>query len=354
MKAKRYIVFICTLYSVFCVPISAHSLIGIGVRGGGQLFLPTVAQDVNTEAQGNIGGFGAIDVRYTYQGWISDYVSMGFLVGAGFGYGTSGLQGVHTDQYTNIDYLNNPIDYTIDAQYRLADKWMQANASLMLAFCFSNVTLNIGPRLLFPVSAKSDLTIDAARINAYYPTYDVNVTDQLITGVLATPSTQSVPSFIPKYHVLLGAEVGYEWSLTDWTDIGVQAFADVSLWSPQSPNPLTTNPLIQVSPIMGTNEPVPTVTVNTLDGQIAGLRYVDFGLRAYVSFCVTPGGKYRNNFDSSRDTKRHQNRYMWERSRYRNVHNARNARNGRNSRNARNGRGSRNTRSTQRYPHRTR
>ena len=284
--------------------------------------IPSAAEKSTADVRSGLGGVGGVDLRYTFYSCIGT-TGIGFTVGAGFGYGSTALKGTNTDQYTNMDYLSNRIDYTIDSKFRQTDKFAQANASLMLALCFGNFTLNIGPRFMLPISPSSNLTIEEAHINAYYPTYDVNVTDQMITGVLATPYTQSVSSFLPKYNVLMGAEIGYEFGITDKTFLGFQLYADIAVWSQLSP--ITKNevnralaaenhqsPLLSVSPITDPSNPVPEVSVNSLNGQISGMRYVDFGLRAYVAFSVGKESDRQNShFNSRRDTKYHRNRYRW-------------------------------------------
>lgn len=310
MKNIKYQI-ACMLFLVLCLPISAHnSLIGIGVRGGGQMYLASSASttgDINSA----IGGVGGIDLRYTFHGFFTDRIGMGFVVGVGLGYGSTKLKGTNTDQYTNYDYLLNRIEYTVDSKFHQTTKFTQANASLMLAFCFGNFTFNIGPRFMMPVSPSSTLTFDEAHINAYYPKYDVNVRDQLVTGVLSTPATQSVSSLTPAYDVLLGAELGYEWNITDKTSLGIQLFADISVWSNHTPYTINNKPLIQVGKISDALNPVPTVTVNTIDGRIGSLRYLDFGLRAFVAFSVAQKQKYNSRIHPPRDTRKHHNRYLW-------------------------------------------
>ena len=121
----------CLLFVILCLPISAHnSLIGIGVRGGGQMYLPSAAAGSTAKIQGAIGGVGSLDLRYTFYGCFTDRIGMGFVVAAGVGYGSTGLKGTNTDQYTNYDYLNNRMDYTVDSKFHQTTKGVQADASL--------------------------------------------------------------------------------------------------------------------------------------------------------------------------------------------------------------------------------
>ena len=309
LKAKK-IVILCTLYSVLCTPLLAHtSQIGLGVRGGGQMFMPSGGGELKS----SMGGVGGVDLRYTFYGTVDDQIGVGFAVGAGVGYGTTTLKGTHTDQYTNIDYLNNRIDYTNEAKYHIADKFAQANASLLFAFRYSGFTINLGPRLMLPFSSSSSFTIDKAHISAYYPQYDVSVVDKPITGVLETPYTNHKSQITNhKYSVLFGAELGYEWSLTDKFCVGVQLYADVAVWD-KKPSAISHQPsaLIEVAPITDSANPKPSVTVNPTGIQINSMRYLDFGVRAYIALSVAQDRGYRHHFNSRRDTRKHRNRYLW-------------------------------------------
>ena len=188
VNAKR-IILLCTLYSVLCTPLSAHtSMVSIGVRGGGQTFLSSTT-DPSSSVQGTFGGTGTVDLRYTFYGCLTDRFGIGFTLGAGVGYGSTGIKGNHTDTYTNFDYLGNQMDYTVSSAFKQTDRFAKGEATLMASFCFGNVILNIGPRFMIPFSASSSLTITEANIDAYYPTYNVHVVNEQITGKLETPYT---------------------------------------------------------------------------------------------------------------------------------------------------------------------
>ena len=309
MKSEKFIVLICTLYSVLCTPLWAQtSMLSIGVRGGGQTFLPTAAVGATGEVKPGIGGTGALDVRYTYYGSVASQVQLGVAVGAGFGYGTTGIKGTNLDSYTNIDYLGNKMDYSIDATYSLKDQFAKVDVSLLLAMRFGGVTLNVGPRFMLPFAATGTVTISEASIDAYYPLYNVHVTDLLITGKLETPYTDTRASNLPRMNVLVAAEIGYEWRLNQHA-LGVQLFAEAAVWSKQTPNPLTPNPLIQVNPITSAENPVPSVTVGSAESFVSGRRYIGVGVRAYYAFHIE---HIRiRQFKPRGDSRDHRNRYLW-------------------------------------------
>ena len=308
---KCKILILCTLYSVLCTPLWAQtSMLSIGVRGGGQTYLPTAAVGATGEVKPGIGGTGALDVRYTYYGSVASQVELGFAVGAGFGYGAAGIKGTNMDSYTNIDYLGNKMDYSIDATYSLKDQFAKVDVSLLLAMRFGGVTLNVGPRFMLPFATSSALTIRQSAIDAYYPAYDVHVRDQLITGKLTTPYTLPHTAIIPRYSLLVAAEIGYEWSLSKQSSLGLQLYADVGVWNSADKNPAPISPLIQVSPITSQENPVPTVTVGDIAPMIKELRYIDFGVRVYYAFSIESDKGYKSRFNT-RDTRLHHNRYLW-------------------------------------------
>lgn len=321
MKGNRYIVFLGLCAG--CIGALAQtSMLSIGVRGGGQTYLPTAAVGANGEIKPGIGGAGALDVRYTYYGQLTDRFELGFAVGAGIGYGTTSIKGKNTDTYSNTDYLGNKMDYSVKSTYLLTDRFAKVDVSLLLALSFYHVTLHIGPRFMLPFAASGTTTITQASIDAYYPAYNVHVVDQLITGKLSIPYTLPHTAIIPRYSLLVAAEVGYEWSLSGQSSLGLQLYADVGVWNqpspsnpliPSSTNPLilsSTNPLIQVSPITSQENPVPTVTVGDIAPMIKDLRYIDFGLRVYYAFSIESDKGYKSRFNT-RDTRLHRNRYYW-------------------------------------------
>ena len=290
-------------------PLSAQtSMLSIGVRGGGQTYLPTAAVGATGEVRPGIGGAGALDVRYTFYGQLADRFELGFAISAGIGYGVAPLKGSNTDNFTNTDYLGNRMDYTINSDFTQRDKFAKIDLSLLFAMHFGGVTLNIGPRFMMPFAASSALTIRQSAIDAYYPAYDVHVVNQLITGKLETPYTENRPSNISKYHLLVAAEIGYEWRFNRHA-LGVQLFAEAAVWSKQSSISNYQSPMIVVSPISDASNPVPVVTVGSVESFVAHRRYLDFGIRAYYAFNIEHVVEHR--FKPRGDTRDHRNRYYW-------------------------------------------
>lgn len=307
---RKIALLICTLYSVLCTSLLAQtSMLSIGVRGGGQTYLPTTAVGATGEVKPGIGGTDGLDLRYTYYGSVGGQVELGFGIGAGFGYGAASLKGTNTDLYSNTDYLGNTIDYTITSAFTQTDRFAKIDASLLFAMRFGGVTLNIGPRFMLPLAANRSLTINQANIDAYYSAYDVHLVNQLITGKLETPYTENRPSNISKYNLLIAAEIGYEWRMTNQHALGVQLFAEAAVWSNQLPITNNQSPIISVSPISDASNPVPLVTVGSVESFVTNRRYLDFGIRAYYAFHIEH--IHIRQFKPRGDSRNHRNRYLW-------------------------------------------
>lgn len=108
----------------------------------------------------------------------------------------------------------------------------------------------------------------------------------------------------------MALEIGYEWHLTDRHILGLQAFADIAVWSPKSPMTNDQSPIIRVAPILNANDPVPSVTVNA-PSSITRRRYLDFGIRAYYAFSFENTSSRSRRHPHARDTRDHHNRYLW-------------------------------------------
>lgn len=312
MMNRRLLLIVYGL-SLWLSPLLAQSSVfSLGVRGGGQLWLPKSADPSQVSIQCGPGGNGVFDLRYSFYGCMAnDIVGLGFTLGAGVGYGSTAIDGTQQRTFTNTDYLDNPLEYTTEVSFRRADRFATGEASLMLALGIGGFVLNIGPRFMLPFNVNSTNTITDATITAYLPTYDVPITNEAITGRLNTPYTiDDAPTALPQYQVLLGVEAGWEFVLSreakGW--MGVQLYADLGVWDSGSENKYKQLPILVVSSIPGEGLDAP-VKVNSPDGWIQSRRYLDFGVRVYYSFPV--GANSHERRINTRDTRGHRNRYRY-------------------------------------------
>ena len=290
MKGIRWIVVLWA--SLMLSPMMAQtSALVVGLRGGATIL--------------DVGGTGMVDLRYAWYGDLTGGCHLGLAVGAGIGYGQINFKGSESLAYSRTDYLGNTIDYSIDADYKQANRYASAEISLLAAFRMSGFTLNIGPRFMLPFGCSAKQTITRAEIVAYYPLYDVSVPNEEITGKLATPYTQSCASVIPKYNLLLALEAGWEFALSGNHSLGVQAYADIGLWSPKANSSTSAEPLIDVAPIETANTPA-TVTVH--NASVDPKRHFAVGVRVYYTFQIS---SERSRRIYTGDTRDHRNRYLF-------------------------------------------
>lgn len=233
----------------------------IGVRGGASALLHNV----------NLGnwmcGYDALlDLQYAHY-WTKDGrpVDLGILTGLSIGYSASGmkasvnsdLKGVSDGDATNPMH----IDYKIRAdEIKENDGQLQLEIPLMFSLIHeSGFFFNVGPRFMLPVYTPYNQTISNNKntyIDAYFQETGVHVTNEDITGVLAqddykSKGTDNGNQFA--FNLMLGAELGYEWTLKSGNSLGLGVYGNYCVFSTFKNGSTSTDPLIQVTPPSGSS-----------------------------------------------------------------------------------------------------
>ena len=272
---------------------AGNSVFSVGVRGGGQMWLPKLAPEASGSVHGDVGMNGLLDLRYAWYGDLSSPVSAGFMLGAGVGYGAMAIKGNTTDVFRNIDYLGNPMDYHTTAHFKQSEQFAKAEFSILFALRAGGFAVQLGPRIMLPFAATRRFEISDVDIDAYYEQYNVHVHNRVITGALEQPYTRMNSEKMPKWNVLVGIEAGWEWPLgRSANTIGVQAYADIGLWNAYKAAPYTR--LLDVAPITDAANPAAKVTVGSGESVIGFYNYLDFGLRVYYAFSVSSGNNHKH------------------------------------------------------------
>lgn len=239
----------------------------------------------SSEMTGKFGMGGSCAINYAvYQGF--GKVDLGFKTGVDVGYLNNQFHADFQQEFTNLDYLNHPMYYTTSGVVDVNKHQLYASVPLMFALRTNGFIWNIGIRAqaAFQQTGKqqlSDLVIDA-----YYPEYDVHITNELITGLL-TSEQLSMPMNLPKisWDCLATTEIGYEHRINQYAAIGFLAYCNVGLWNDLSYNRNT--PIISVSPILSADSPVPTVTVNNaMESLLTFHRPLQFGIKLYFGLML--------------------------------------------------------------------
>lgn len=236
----------------------------------------------------NLPGFATgIDIAYTIRGAIANQTALGLKIGASLSYaGANHSLPNYKEQYINIDYYPEEMDYTITSEtYREHQHQIQLEVPLFLSFISHGITINLGGKFLMPFFQKRHIDVTEAHITAYYPDFWVPVTDYLATGRLEDYQYHGKETGnMPKFNAALSLEVGYEWRI-GWQDrIGIDAYFDYTIWNNYQNDPPCQR-LIDVAPILNTEYPVPDIRVNALtDTYSTKANYLSAGIKVYYAF----------------------------------------------------------------------
>lgn len=289
MKTSFYKYLCLLLMTAFCIQAYAdesentgliHTL-RVGVSGGSGLNLtPT-----DCVMKSKFGASGALAFDYTFYKSF-DKVDLGLRTGLDLGYMYLPYHAEFEQHYSNVDYLNNQIDYTTSGLLDITQNQLYASVPVMFALRTHGFVCNIGVRLQMPFYQTGKQQLSEPLIQAYYPEYDVTVTNELITGIvtdeqLSMPLASS-PVFLECY---ASAEIGYEHRLNAKGAIGCAAYVHAGVWNalPKA----TDKPVIQVAPITDKVKPVPAVTVNdAYTSLLTSYTPLQFGVKVYYAFSL--------------------------------------------------------------------
>lgn len=210
---------------------SGYHRFTIGVRGGAASLLHSVVR-----GEWICGGDALLDLQYAHY-WTKENrpVDLGIIVGLGVGYAQSGMKAAVDTSYT-VSTSDGDIDYTLKAdEVKENDSQIQLEVPLMFSLIHNNgLFFNIGPKFMIPVYTPYKQNIKNPDINAYFPTEGVNVSNEVITGLvqdnqLNTKGTDNGTQF--KINVMLTAEIGYEWKFQNGHSLGLGAYANYSVFN---------------------------------------------------------------------------------------------------------------------------
>ncbi len=284
--------YLCLLLMTVC-SLQAHAdesenkglihILRVGLAGGGGLHL-TPADCV---MKSNVGGGGALAFDYAFYKSF-DKVDLGLRTGLDLGYMYLPYYAEFAQQYSNVDYLGNQMDYTTSGVVDITQNQLYASVPLMFALRSNGFVCNLGVRLQMPFYQIGKQQLSNPLVQAYYPKYDVTVTNELITGIVADNQLSTpleFPSILLECHAAM--EIGYEHEIKNKNSaIGVLAYFNMGVWN--SLPKATGAPIIQVAPIMDKNNPVPTVTVNNAyNALLTSFIPMQFGLKVYYAFHLT-------------------------------------------------------------------
>ena len=283
---KRYIFSLSILF--IPLAIFAQSTLSLGVRGGVDLLMPKSEHPVYSKC----GGTGMFDIGYTYYWQTRKSGEWGIHTGVSVGYIYDKTHLDFTQHFTNYDYLNNEMRYTISGNVDLALQRVAVEFPAMAAFRYKGFVLQCGFKLQLAIISHTVQKLNNPFIEAYYVPYDVPVTDKLITGIVPYYDLVMHYSYgAPLANFLLAMRIGYEAKVGKSGRFGIAAYLDYNAWNGSSR--YSNAPLINVAPITNTTYPVPSVHINNAYTSVIAIHPLQVGLSLYYAIEFEP---YRSRY----------------------------------------------------------
>ncbi len=253
----------------------------IGIRGG----VASLMHDADVMGKWNAGFDALLDLQYAYYfgGKKNQKINPGIMTGVSIGWAQSGLQSGVDTAYT-VNTVDGDIDYTITAEnVKENDGQLQVEIPLMFTMLTEKgFFLNVGPKVIIPVFSHYKQNIATPNINAYFPTEGVNVSNEVITGLVQENQLKTNGKWnTSKVNVMLTAELGWEWILKNEHSIGLGVYGNYSVYDLYN-NTTANKSLINVTaPSAG---PATVDVLSATDTYAKGLGYFDCGLKLVYNF----------------------------------------------------------------------
>lgn len=258
----------------------------IGVRGGAASLLHET-----TNGHWACGGEGVLDLQYAHY-WSKDGrpVDLGLITGIGIGYSQSGMN-ANVDTYKQISdpTSGKNIDYTVHVDnVNERDGVVVLEIPLMFSLIHeSGFFFNVGPRFMLPVYLPYTQTLSNnanTYISAFFEETGVLVSNEVITGLLKETdyTTKGSPVNPVSFNLLLGAELGYEWTLKNGNSLGLGVYGNYGVYHSFTNN-TTDKSLVEVTP--PTDSDVAAINVHSATSTYANkLGYFGAGIKLAYHF----------------------------------------------------------------------
>lgn len=271
-----------TLYA----QVQSRHMVSAALHGGANSML----EQTGTSLKGGFGPAGGVAIHYDYmQG--NDQCMAGLRTGVGLSFSQSSLQGPFEHQFSRVDYLNNTLNYTVTGQVNAPSKGLAVTIPVMATLRAGGFYGALGAKAKWHSVSRANIGISDVHIDAYYPTYNVTVSDELITGRaigehILTPTGSTGWK---GWDVAVAAEIGYEWRLTlgryKYWQMGAMVYFDCSVWNQYTPTTGTNSQWVDVQPINDpSNPPAQVVFADAYDGQISTVHPMEIGAKLTFSW----------------------------------------------------------------------
>ena len=254
----------------------------IGLRGGAA----SLMHDAEKMGNWHVGFDAMLDLQYAHY-WkkFGKKMQYGLLVGVSAGYARSHIASGVNDNFEETTTSGN-IQYTVKAEnVKEYDGQIQVEVPIMFSMIHEKgFFMNLGPRLTVPVYAHYNQNITQPDIIAYFPEEGVTVENARITGQVTDEQADSKGKWTAgKLNVMLGAELGYEYTFRNKNSLGIGVYANYSLYTLYK-NDTNTKSLVTISELPDTGKPAVVDVLSATDSYAKGMGYFDVGLKLAYHF----------------------------------------------------------------------
>ncbi|MCQ2345579.1 MAG: hypothetical protein MJZ82_02295 [Paludibacteraceae bacterium] len=268
----------------------SSSVISFAVRGGADVYLSS------PKAVGVPGPEGMFDIQYACYFPTRGHAELGFRTGIGVGATRLSFRDKVAESFSNTDYLGHPMDYQVlSDEVRMSVSQFQVEVPLLFTLRANGFYFDLGLTYRYLIRSRYAQSISDLSIVAYYPEYDVYVRNELITGQLdADRYAVSGRGLMPHHHLFCSFEWGYDWSLSDLSQLGLGLYLNISPWNDYQPKSASSEWLIDVGEIVDPSYP-PAEVKSYLLTDVSALQFkaFTFGLRLRYSLTPSPYSSYR-------------------------------------------------------------
>ena len=257
----------------------------IGLRGGAASLMQNM-DDAFKDGKWNVGFDLMLDLQYAHY-WkkFGKKMQYGLIIGVDAGFARSHVSGEVNDHF-RIKTSEGDIDYTITSEkVKEYDGQIQVEVPLMFSMIHENgFFMNIGPRFTLPVYDVYNQSITKPEINAMLYPEEVPVKNELVTGVVKDDQAESKGKWnASKLNIMLGAEIGYEFTFKNLNSLGIGVYGNYSLYSIYKGNDQASSIIdITEAPAKGKNAVVTVIPATDAYGK--GVGYFDVGLKLAYHF----------------------------------------------------------------------
>ncbi len=137
-----------------------------------------------------------------------------------------------SNRFSSTDYLNHSINYTVKGSVRETHNDISLAVPVMVALKYKGIMAGLGVKARGVVWSSAKTNISELNTSAYYPDFDVIVTNEPKLGAIVDAEQEIKDSrTMPEWHVAVAAEIGYEFEVVKYQFLGLRLFATYDVWN---------------------------------------------------------------------------------------------------------------------------